>query len=92
MPQETSLQSFYINMFGNDVHHAYPESLATITKVERYRDRNSWVNHEFVVVYASLGGTDFWVRIDRTRKIGGTEHAKLSWEAADTVSRAHASR
>lgn len=81
-----SLHSFYVHLFGCDVQYAFAECLATITKVTRYVDQKSWAKHECLVFFAQSGSMKFCVRIDRTRNIGNTNHLKLSWDAADTVS------
>ena len=61
-----------------------PEAYASITKAIWYRNIKSPVNHEFVVVEASMGEEELWVRLDRSRQ--GKQAETFVWKAFDTVS------
>lgn len=64
-----------------------PIAYASITRVERIRDMNSSVRHEFLAVYASLGDTRMVIRVERGRSDDSHSWVSrsLTWDAFDTV-------
>ena len=67
-------------MFGN---HELAEAHAVITEAHRWVNKDSPVQHEFLVVDAETAGGKFWVRIDRSRNDRGGP--TMRWDALDTV-------
>lgn len=78
------ISEFCRHMAGDEL---WPVAFAQITKVTKYKDRASYVRHEFLVIDAQLNNKKFWVRFDRSR----TDRKSDSniWEAMDTVRPSH---